>query len=844
MIDELLARASLRYLFRHAWRMTLAIAGIAIGVAAVVAVDVATDAAMRAFELSIEAVSGRASHRIAGGPAGLDEAFYRRLRVGLDVRDSAPLVEGYVEVHGELLRLLGVDPFAEAPFRDYAARNADIPIEQLFTEPDGVLLARNTSDRLGLEPGEHLMLKFGGRRRRVELIGYLDPGQQPEAAVDGLMISDIAAAQTLLNKVGRLSWIDLKLPDGQRGERVRKRIESSMPPGARIERAQARSDAMAQMTRAFVINLTAMSLLALLVGMFFIYSAMSLSVLQRRSLIANLRTLGVSRGQVFRTVLGEALGLSLVAVLLGLPLGLALGQGLVGLVARTINDLYFTVTVNQLLVDPMTLLKGAALGISGSLVAALGPALEAAGTTPREAQLRSRLERRVQRLAPRLALGGLGLMLFGILLLIPGRSLWLGFTALLFLVMGYALTTPWGALILTRAAAPPVAYVFGIQGRLGVRSLESGLSRTGVALAALVVAVAAAAGVAIMIESFRGSVALWLESALQADVYITAPGPEDNSAGTVLASDLVQRLARVEEVQAIATSYWVTVQAGTDSARLRVIEPTPQSHRGFSFKADAPGVAWAAFNRSQAVLVSEPYAYRHQLQVGDTLRLRTDRGDSRFTVAGIFYDYSSSQGVVVMRRELYDRFWNDHGISSIGVYLRPQAHSQRVLERLRAASRAKQNVLIRSNRELREQSLAIFDRAFAITQVLRLLAVVIAVVGTLSALMVLQLERAREVAIWRAMGFTPGQMGILAIGETALLGLIAGLLAMPLGIIMSLVLIEVINRRAFGWTMQITIAPEALLQPLVLAVAAASLAGVYPAWKQTRARPAEALRAE
>ncbi|HKF93819.1 MAG TPA: ABC transporter permease, partial [Gammaproteobacteria bacterium] len=462
--DQLLARANWRHLLRYPWQLALAIAGVAIGVAAVVAVDVATTAAERAFQLSVEAVSGHATDRITGPSQGLDDTLYRRLRLGLGMRASAPLVEGYVEVRGETLRLLGVDPFAEAPIRDYVASDAHAPVERFITEPGVVLLAKATSDRLSLKPGEQFFLSTGGSRKNVRLLDYLQPGQQPAAAIDGLMIADIGTAQVLLGKIGRLSAIDLQLPEGRHGKWWRTRIKHWLPAGVQLGRIEARNAAMAQMTRAFDTNLTAMSWLTLLVGMFLIYSTMTLSVLRRRSLLANLRALGVTRAQVFRLVLVEALIISVIAVLLGLPVGILLGQGLTRMVTRTINDLYFTLIVREIFIGSMTLIKGAALGVGATLLAALGPVLEAAGASPRMAQTRSVLEGRVRRLAVRLALIGGALMLLSAVLLLPGRSLVLGFAALFTLVVGYAFMVPSAVIAITQFVSRPLTSMFGIQG--------------------------------------------------------------------------------------------------------------------------------------------------------------------------------------------------------------------------------------------------------------------------------------------------------------------------------------------------------------------------------------------
>ncbi|MBA2491915.1 MAG: ABC transporter permease [Gammaproteobacteria bacterium] len=842
--DTLLVRASLRYLLRYPWQLGMAVAGVAVGVAMVVAVDGATSAAERSFRGSIEAASGRATHRITGGAHGLDEALYRKLRVRLALRNSAPVLEGFVEVRGETLRLLGVDPIAEAPIRKYVTFGGDIPIDQLITEPGAVLMSRATGERLRVATGDRFKVKASGRKRSVQLLAHLAHAAQPQAAIDGLMIADIATAQTLLDRFGRLSGIDLRLPAGLQGERLRARIGALLPADARVERAAARSEAMTQMTHAFATNLTAMSLLALLIGMFLIYSTMSLSVFRRRGLIANLRMLGAGRTQIFRLILVEAVGLSLLAVAIGLPGGAVLAQGLLALVTRTINDLYFTFSVNTWAVDAGTLTKGAALGIGASLLAAMGPALEAARATPLEARTRSHLERGARRLVRWLAPAGVAIMLAGAVLLTAGQSLWLGFVALLLVSAGYALVTPAAVATMMQLAQAPLAYWFGSPGRLAARGAQASLSRTAVASAALVVSVAAVAGVTIMIDSFRGSVAAWLGATLRADLYVITPSSDVEGAESVLSQRLVRRIANVQGVADVEAHRWVTVRTGAHEARLHVIENSPSARLGFMFKAGDPDAARRAFRRGTAVLVSEPYAYRHQRVPGDFIVLRTDHGKRGFRIAGMFYDYGSDQGVVAMSRALYARWWRDRSVSSLGVRLSGGVAARQVRARLRAAVQGLQPVLVRATGELRAQTMAIFDRTFAITQVLRVLTMVVAVVGVLSAFMALLLERGKEFAVLRATGFTQGQIVVLITGEAGLLGLCTGLLAMPLGVVMSLVLIEVINRRSFGWSMPVSIAPEALLQTLALALTAALAASIYPGFQAATSRPAAGLRAE
>lgn len=845
----ILARTGWRNVRRHPLQVLLAVLGVALGVAVVIGIDLANSSASKAFRLSAETLSGKATHQILGGPEGLQDEVYSRLRLELGFRASAPVVEGYgvlPGLDGRTVQLLGVDPLAEEPFRSYSpSPGSGVDFGRLLTEPASALLLDDSARRLGLAPGERFLLETGGRRTELTLVGLLTPRDQVAVqALEGLVIVDIASAQEILGRVGRLSRIDLILSAEAKDAQLAA-IASILPPTARVVVASGRGEVMAQMTRAFQLNLTALSLLALVVGMFLIYNTLTFSVLQRRPLLGTLRTLGVSRRQVFALVLVEALAIGAAGTLLGLLLGYALGEGLLALVSRTINDLYFVLSVRQLALDPWSLAKGVALGLGATLAAAALPAWEAARTTPRTVQTRSSLESRQRRMVPLAAVAGLLLMAAGgVALMVPSKSLPLAFGALFALITGYALTVPGMTVLLLRALQGPLGWCAGVLGRMAARDLRASLSRTGVATGALVVAVAATVGVGIMIGSFRLTVEQWLQSYLQADIYLTTPSAGFEPGRTPLSPELVQRVGAIPGVTSLTRARHLMIEGSDGPFELFVAEIPRQSFAGYWFVDGDPEALWRAFSSETAVIVSEPFAYHRGLQRGDTLRLPTDRGPVDFTIAGVFTDYSSDRGRVTISRELFESYWDDRSVDALGLYLSPGADLDGVIAAVRAGSGVGQQVLVYSNRALRQASLATFDRTFAITAVLRLLAVVVAFVGILSALMAMQIERSRELAVLRAQGLTPRQLWGLVSGETGLIGLSAGLLALPLGILQALVLIQVINRRSFGWSMQTVLAPEVLLQALLLALAAALLAGLYPAWRMARTSPALALREE
>ncbi len=579
--------------------------------------------------------------------------------------------------------------------------------------------------------------------------------------------------------------------------------------------------------------------------MFLIYQTMTFSVVQRRPLIGSLRALGVTRAEIFALVMTEAALIGVVGTAAGLALGWGLARGLLSLVTRTINDLYFVLSVRDVTPDPLVLAKGVLLGLGATLAAALAPAIEATGAPPRVVMSRGALETGARRLVPRVSALGVGLLAAGALILtLPGGIVG-GFAGLFVLMIGAALVAPAAALGLLRLLHPAAALAFGMLGRLATRGIVAALSRTAVAVAALMIAVSAAIGVGIMIASFREAVVGWLEGTLRSDVYVSAPSLVGNRPDATLDPALVARLAAAPGVARANTSRGVTVPSLEGPVQVVALDVDPARPPRWRFREGGADPVWEVRAGSpEPVIVSEPYANRHRVRAGDRVRLRTDRGDHEFPVAGVFYDYGSSAGVVVMSRRTYDRFWDDRTVSGVAIEAAPGADLDALMAELRARAAGGQELVVRSNRALREASLEIFDRTFAITGVLRTLTVVVAFIGMLAALMARQLERAREIAVLRTLGLTPRQVWGLVTAETGLMGLLAGVLAVPGGLMLAGILVFVINRRSFGWTMPIDPSPAILLQGVALSVLAAVLAGLYPAWRMARALPADALRDE
>lgn len=814
VMPNLLLRSSWRFFTRHPWQLGLTLLSIALGAAVMIAVDLATHSAAQSFQQSVNTLASPMTHEIKAVQGRIPDAFYRQLRVEWGYRASLPELELPLTIKGVHYRLLGLDPFATAlPASSLGALDAGV-FTRLLTEADSVIAPTQS----GLQRGQ--VIQAGERSFRIIALADL--------VQSDLLLADLATVQG--NTLG-LSGIQLKLTAAEAQS-----LQARLPPHLKLESFAQQQAVFGQMTGAFNTNLLAMSLLAILVGAFLVYNTMTFSVLQRRQSFAITRMLGVTAGQLFRHLLLEACVLGLVGSALGVLLGVLLGQGLLVLVTQTISDLYVTVSPTDLLITPALAIKGSCITIVAVLLATLAPALEAARVAPVQVQRRSSLEQTNQSLSSKLALAGLVLIFSSALLMMSsGQQLVLGFTGLFLLIVGYSLLIPWVLRKLLQLLQRLNAQFAQAQWlvALALRSLEASLSRTSLAIIALTVAVSATIGVSMMIGSFRASVADWLKLTLPSDVYVSALSADASRVEGSLAPIWLERVKTLPELASLSTGFSTRLTVDGMPLPTLVLQPGAQSQRGFEFLQNTPSNAWQRFEQAEGILVSEPFAYHYQRAVGASVQLATETaGLIKLPILGVFRDYSSTQGMLVLPRGLYERYWAERGMPSLGLTLKPGTNPALVQDKLKVWANdlqsAEQSLVIRSNQEIRDNSLQVFDRTFAITHVLRVLVLIVAFVGVFSALMALFLEKGREFAILRATGFTPKQVQALVLGQAALLGLLAGVLAWPLGWLMSVLLIEIINQRSFGWTMQTYFFASIPLQALLLAVSAALLASLYP----------------
>jgi len=830
MISPLLLRAGINYQLRHRWQAFLALLGISMGVAVMLAVDLANSAAKASFALSAEQLRGAATHRVIGVDGRVPLAWYRDYFTRADLPPAAPVISARVRDidRDTSLQLLGLDIFQEGPFRAQLGDTLDAAdLSDWLSRPNQVILSRSAAQALGVKRGDSIRVRAGGREQQLQ-IAHIHSDNSVTSRE--LLLVDIATAQSLLRMPQHLSHVDLIASDDQLA-----RVRALLPSSLQLIDIDRQTAGTLNLSAAFELNLSAMSLLAMLVGLFLIYNAMSFSIVQRRNLFGRLRAVGTFPGEIYRVVLAEALVLGLVGSLLGVLLGIWLGQGLTQLVAGTVSELYYRVSVEAQRVDIMAVAKGLVVGVCGTLVAAALPAWQAASTAPISTLSRAELETQTMRWLPRLALLGILLAALGVLIafVLPGGLL-TGLGGLFVLIIGMLLITP--------ASIPLFHFLLNrlpLHGvwRFAVRDLNRHVSRLGTAAAALMLALAAAVSVAMMVQSMRGAVSDWLSTLVNADLYIAT---EDFVEGGTLPESLPERIEQLAAVDAMSRYRSRKVTLHGRPLTLVGADLATASREGFRFIDGTSQRVWRAYDAG-AVLVSEPLANRLGLRTGERIRLPSPSGEQDVAVAGVFRDFATEHGRVFMPWASYVAAWHDRSVTTLGLFSKSLPASELKQQVYRIAPTDAPLLLTEAATVYRE-SMAVFERTFRITNVLRGLSLGVAVIGILSALMAIQLQRRKEFAVLRALGMTRRQLAALIVAESLLLGAIAALLSLPTGILMAWVLTEAIQFKAFGWTMPLVLDAAPQLLNIGLGLTAAMLAALYPAWAASRHDPAAQLR--
>ena len=799
-------------------RFVLALLGVVLGVALGVAVHLVNTSALNEFKLAIQSLSGEADLVVRAPRAGFDESVYPRIARLPQVQAASPAIEGDAQIAGrkETLTIVGLDPFRVAQVQPEVFAAMEIPLADLF-DPDAILLSHAAAAWLGLKTGDALRINVGTACVALKVAGLLPPGayRQPIA------VMDIASAQWRLQRLGRINRIDLRLRPGTDIESFRRELAALLPAGVEAVTPAAEAERSANLSRSYRLNLNMLALVALFTGAFLVFSTQVLSVLRRRAQFALLRVLGLTSTALTRMLIAEGALIGMLGSTVGVASGCALAAYVLEHFGGDLGAGYFRAASPELHIDAVALAVFWVLGTVFSVVGCAIPAIEAGRRAPALVLRAGDEEEGLKQL--RTTWAGAALIAAGLALTqappVNGLPVW-GYTAMAMILLGTILLMSWLAtLFLQRVPAwrfPPAM--------LAVAQLQATPRQVAISIDAIVTSFSLMVAMLIMVGSFRQSLDGWLAHMLPADLYLRAARAGETGFLTPEQQAVIVATPGVERVQFVRSQSLLlapgqpavilltrTIDANTAHKTLQLVGPAVVPRAG------APPAAW----------ISEAVADRYRLGVGDEIRLPIGASPAPFTVAGIWRDYARQTGAIVIDRAYYIRVSGDTLASEAALWLAPGTATAQVGQALRERLVAADGIEIATTRELRMRSLSAFDRTFAVTYGLEVIAVLIGLFGVSVSFSAQVLARRREFGVLRHIGMTRREIGMMLGCEGVLVSALGVGIGLALGWLISLILVHVVNRQSFHWSLDMHIPWLALAALAAVLVAAASVTAVW-----------------
>jgi putative ABC transport system permease protein len=865
-LGTLLAALGLRPLGRHYGRTLLTLLGVAAGVGVYVGIDLAVQASVRSFTRTARAVAGPAQLRVHRVPLAMPESVLVALRPLEGRALFRPTLEAPARAGsptGYPFTILGMDLIGDPRFveaereenrRTERPRSSGLVAEDpranvraLFDEhslwvPLTLAHAIGARDSLTVVVGTHAY------RFRIHPIRVTGPITSAAATV---AFMDLAPFQERFRRVGEVDWVNVEPAPGVAIEPLREEIQrlliaSGTWSDVRVEPPEERALQIERMLASYRRNLRALSLISLVVGMLLAYNALLSSVLQRRSEIALLRALGASRGLVAVLLGAEGIIVGLLGGALGVLLGRALSEGALRLVSRTVSDLYARSAPGVVDLTRQHWLIGIALGAASAAVASIGPLREGLRVRPLEflrEEHPGTLERAwsYRRLAA--VLGAVALAFY--LIAHPdgpgaGYRGYVGAAAAL--LAGGLIALP-AFVGLVRLFRGPLERLWSPAGRLAYATALAARRRLGVSVAALLLAFSIVWGMASLVESFRMTVEGWADSTLRADLWITPRSRAGSPAEGSMPPSWAATLARLPEVRDVDAFRLRELSLGGELIWLGAGNSDVLARHGYLplVGGGDPRPLLARAHTGRLALVSEPLARRHGIHAGSTLLIPTPTGSHVYQVMAVYRDYSSDRGYVIVDRSIYLQDFRDSLVTTYALYLAPGVLRERGARAAELALGPDEMIRVTDTRSIRDEVRKVMRNTFAVTDALEAVAAVVALLSVLGALAALVLERTREIGVLRAIGADRRQIVralLVEGGLVAFTGLVLGALT---GALLSVVLVRVLNRESFGWTLEIATPWGRVLVVAGLLFTAALLATLPPARRASRIPPREAM---
>ncbi len=860
-LGNLLRHVSLRRLKFQKAQTFMALAGICLGVAAVVSIGIVNKSVLKSFEDSINKVTGRAALSITAGQSGFPEAILERVQKVSGVEYAVPVIDthGFLQDAKERsLMIMGIDSLQDNQIRDYSLtdENSDIPDPLLFlAKPDSILITREMAEREGIKIDQTIRIETVSGVRPFRVRGLLKP-EGPASALGGsIAIMDVYAAQMAFGKEGRIDRIDVSLQPGMSIETVKKNIEAAIPEGYRIDTPEGRTKQIEIMLGTFQKNVNLGSYMAVFVGMYLIYNAVSIAVVHRRREIGILRAVGTGRGQIVKLFLGETFVLAVIGSALGVGFGVLLAKSLVNVFGQVVSEVFMRTSVTDISVSWSSLFAGFISGVITSLIAALFPALSSARITPISAIRSVPYSEDGFFTSKRIAIGSiLGISLSLVLLLlykmVPSPRLHninMIFLSMLLLLLGASLATPFALRTFLKFFHRWFSKHLGTAGRLAGLNLQKNITRNSVAAAAVLYGISVFVMTSTFMYSTKQVMLDYMDAVVKAEILVTAGHPLASQGANNIPMPLSMReeIGAVPGVRSVDPYRRIFINFQGKQILLMVLD--------IRARMDYCTI-WTVSGREDdireklpvgdAVAVNEGIAAKYGVKPGDIVTLPTPNGPVPFTVAAVVVEYTSDAGSILVDLNTYRKHWGEQLADNYSVRLLPGADFNTVKKEIQDRFGQDRQLFVLSGTEYKNEIRKLLDQIFIVDHMLNIVTLMIASLGIIITLLASVLERTREIGVLRSIGMLKKQVSRVVILESMLLGLVGGGLGVASGLLLGWMGLEGFLRADYGGSAKFFIPYFSIVVALVLAAGLSALAGTYPARRAAKTNIVEALSYE
>lgn len=844
-------------------RALLSTFGIILGVAGMLSISITNQGALDALERLLADTSGSA--RLSILPAGtggqaLPEQMVRAVSRIAGIRSAVPVVKTTTSLANESapdqvglsffgfsaggMVLYGVDPALELTTREYRLTAGRFLSDS--SEANEIVLVESFAVDNDLKMGQRVGILTPYGVESVLIVGLMAKEGAGLTNNGAFGVAPLGAVQRMFDRAAEVDQVDLLVEESHtsvaRLEALRQELQQRLGERASVVYPASQGQRTTQMLNNYQIGLNFLSGIALFIGAYLIYNAFAMTVVERTREFGMLRTVGMTRAQITRQLLLEAMILGLIGSVLGLGLGILLSRGLSQLMGSLLN-----IDLVRMPIPPLAVLTSMVLGIGVTLLAALQPARQAGSVSPIEA-LRIRGQAREGWLITNGWKPGVVLLAASVAILLWNPFAYdpmfrLGSLTVFLLFLGVTLILPAGISPWERIMRPVMKVLYGTSGSLGSRNIERSRLRTSITVGALLVGVAMILVVRGMTESFVADLRIWLQAYLGGDIFINAAVPLRSTVGSQM--EAIPGVAAATPLRYLPVE-WQPGSSDLEEITLMAIDPPSHSHvTGFVFSDGQvnPAEAYQRLAQGDAVFLSSVLAEKYGLKRGDIIHLRTRSGLHPFTIAAVVVDFYNNGQMITGSWTDMRRYFRINDANTFLVRVQPGENPAVVEERIDRQLGKRYQLVLELNDSLRKRAFGLLDQAFFMFDVLAVISIVVASLGVVNTLMMSVIERRREIGMLRATGLTRAQVVRMVLAEAGMMGLLGGVIGIGLGILLTRLFLFGMTAMS-GYKLAFVMAPEGVISALVIALVISQLSALLPALRAARTPILEAIQFE